>query len=297
MGSGQRADGPVLGRAPSPGRLLRGSPVVTLDARIVWRSIAASWQGKGFSQEGPAQDRSSSACRAGTMSARSPRTGRVVACRFILKSCFLADLEGQSESSHAHATHRRRIVLPTDAEMALTRTRVLRFRAVLSDEVIDEAVRGAERHFAGERDASLSVESGFADWKPGDPDAIKNSEFVTLQNAQIRALPSSRRGAIAARLTGSDTIRLWDDQLVSNSPTPKTRRGASRLAHRSSVLDDMHLARDAHGLDPIPRLSGRMGPVMYIEGSHRWPETMDESTFNSQDFNDLQERAAGVAEA
>ena len=90
------------------------------------------------------------------------------------------------------------------------------------DEVIDEAVRGAERHFAGERDATLPVESGFADWKPGDPDAIKNSEFVTLQNAQIRALALQPIvGAIAARLTGSDTSPTMGRSSWSRSRRPR----------------------------------------------------------------------------
>ena len=187
-------------------------------------------------------------------------------------------------------------LLPTDAEVALYRERGYYVSdVVLPDEVIDEAVRGAERHFAGERDATLPVESGFADWKPGDPDAIKNSEFVTLQNAQIRALALQPIvGAIAARLTGSDTIRLWDDQLVSKSPSPATSTGGvvgwhtDRAYWMTCTSDEMLTAWIPFHDCPV-----EMGPVMYIEGSHRWPETEGMRTFNSQDLDDLQQRFLG----
>lgn len=52
----------------------------------------------------------------------------------------------------------------------------------LPDDVIDAASRGAERHWAGERGG------GFGDWKPGDGDTIRNSEYTALQNREIRAL-------------------------------------------------------------------------------------------------------------
>ena len=86
---------------------------------------------------------------------------------------------------------------------------------VLPDDVIDAASRGAERHWAGERDWRLPVGGGFGDWKPGDGDTIRNSEYTALQNREIRALVQHPIiGAIAGRLTpgparsGSGTTSL-----------------------------------------------------------------------------------------
>src|SRR5260221_14723044 len=70
----------------------------------------------------------------------------------------------------------------------------------LPDDVIDAASRGAERQWAGERDWRLPVSGGFGDWKPGDGDTIRNSEYTALQNREIR---------------------LWDDQLVSKPPSAR----------------------------------------------------------------------------
>jgi hypothetical protein len=94
----------------------------------------------------------------------------------------------------------------------------------LPDDVIDAAIRGAQRHWAGARDWRLPVSGGFGDWKPGDGDTIRNSEYTALQNREIRALVQHPIiGAIAGCLTRSSEIRLWDDQLVSKPPSAGPR--------------------------------------------------------------------------
>ena len=184
-------------------------------------------------------------------------------------------------------------LLPTETDVALYRERGYYVsRRIIANEVIDEAARGAERHFAGERDFRLPVASGFGDWTPGDPDGIRNSEFVTLQNAQIRALVVQPIiGAIAACLTGSNTIRLWDDQLVWKSPSPTTGDGpvigwhTDRAYWMTCTSQEMLTA-----WIPFHDCPEGMGPVIYIEGSHRWPETDAMRTFNTQDLDILERR-------
>lgn len=46
-------------------------------------------------------------------------------------------------------------------------------------------------------------------------------------------------------------------------------------------------------MDPFERLPEEMGAVMYIEGSHRWPDTEGMRTFKTQDFNELERRFMG----
>ena len=184
-------------------------------------------------------------------------------------------------------------LLPTDEDVALYRERGFHVSGkVLADQVIDEAARGAERHFAGERDFSLPVDSGFGDWKPGDPEAIRNSEFVALQNVQIRSLVLQPIiGAIAARLAGTDTIRLWDDQLVWKPPSPEVGDGpvvgwhTDRAYWMTCTSEEMLTA-----WIPFHDCPTDMGPVIYIEGSHRWPETEDMRTFNAQSLEGLERR-------
>ena len=189
-------------------------------------------------------------------------------------------------------------LLPTDDEVALYRERGYYVsRRVLPDDVIDEAVRGAERHFAGERDFHLPVDEGFGDWKPGDPDTIRNSEFVALQNLQIRSLVMQPIiGRIASRLAGSDTIRLWDDQLVWKPPSAAEGDGpvvgwhTDRAYWLTCTSEEMLTA-----WIPFHDCPEEMGPVIYVEGSHRWPETEGMRTFNAQDLEDVEGRLLGQA--
>lgn len=189
-------------------------------------------------------------------------------------------------------------LLPTEDDVVLYRERGYYVSGkVLSDEVIDEAVRGVERHFAGERDFQPPIDSGFADWKPGDPEDIRNSEFVALQNAQIRALALQPIiGAIAGRLTGSDTIRMWDDQLVWKSPlrVSKSDLGSvvgwhtDRAYWMPCTSEEMLTA-----WIPFHDCPSEMGPVMYIEGSHLWPDTEAMRTFKTQNLEELERRFIG----
>src|SRR5215204_5629831 len=70
---------------------------------------------------------------------------------------------------------------------------------IIPDDVIEEAIHGSERHFAGERDVPLPLASGYSDWRPGDGNGVRNCEYVSLQNRQIRRLVERPLiGAIAA---------------------------------------------------------------------------------------------------
>ena len=160
---------------------------------------------------------------------------------------------------------------------------------VLPDEVIDAAIRGAERHWAGERDWRLPVTSGFGDWKPGDGDTIRNSEYTALQNREIRALIQHPIiGAIAARLTRSSQIRLWGDSIISKPPSagpqgPVVGWHTDRSYWMTCTSDDMLTA-----WIPLHDCAVEMGPIIYLDGSHRWPDTESMRTFHSQDLEALE---------
>ena len=130
---------------------------------------------------------------------------------------------------------------------------------VLPDAVIDAAIRGAERHWAGERDWRLPVGGGFGDWKPGDGDTIRNSEYTALQNREIRALvqhPIIGRSPAASpgpARSGSGTTSS------SRSRPRPARAGPSSAGTPTALLDDVHVRGYAHRMDPAARLSRRDG--------------------------------------
>ena len=169
---------------------------------------------------------------------------------------------------------------------------------VLPDELIDAAMVGAERHWAGDRDWPLPITSGFGDWKPADGPGLRNSEYTALQTREIRALVEYPIiGAIAARLARSPEIRLWDDQLVSKPPTsgpsgPVVGWHTDRAYWMTCTSEDMLTA-----WIPLHDCPEEMGPVIYIDGSHRWPGTESLRHFNSPDLDALLARLGGDRDA
>ena len=86
---------------------------------------------------------------------------------------------------------------------------------ILPEALLDATRAAIEAHHAGHRDRSLAIDTGFADWRPGDGDGVRNNEFCSLQNNGVCALVLQPiLGAIAARLSRSPVIRLFDDQAI-----------------------------------------------------------------------------------
>ena len=152
-------------------------------------------------------------------------------------------------------------LLPTDEDVAFYEEHGYYVAGkVLPDEVIDAAVRGAERHWAGERDWELPISAASATGSRGDGDTIRNSEYTALQNREIRALAEYPIiGAIAARLTRSPRDPALGRPARLEAALNRRQRAGRRLAHRPGVLDDLHVRGHAHGVDPAPRLPRRDG--------------------------------------
>lgn len=162
---------------------------------------------------------------------------------------------------------------------------------VLSEAVLDRAMQGADRHWAGERDWPLSISGGFTDWKPGDPDALRIGEIIALQNREIRALAEQPViGAIAARLAGTNEIRLWESELISKSPaksapTAKVGWHTDRAYWMTCTSLDMLTAWIPFTDCPI-----EMGPLMVADGSHRWTGIEELREFQNSDLAAVEDR-------
>ena len=189
-------------------------------------------------------------------------------------------------------TAEQRALLPSDDDVTFYREHGWYIsKKILSDEIIDLARVGSERHFAGERDVQLPIEGGRAEWKPGDGNTIRNCEFVTLQNLQIRQLVQEPLiGAIAARLAGSRAIRLFDDQLIYKPPDAQQAGTVvgwhvDRAYWMTCTSDDMLTA-----WVPFHDCPEEMGPLVVIDRSHKWPGTTALRTFKDQNLEQVEAR-------
>lgn len=184
------------------------------------------------------------------------------------------------------------LLLPSDEDVAFYRQHGwYRSKQVLPEALLDQALRGIQRHFSGERDWTLPPTSGFSDWKPRDGDILRNAEVVAHQNAEVRALAlHPLLGAIAARLTGSPIIRYFADTLVEKPGTLSDEESVvgwhtDRSYWRTCTSDNMLTI-----WIPFQDCTVEMGPLLYIDGSHTWSGTEDMRTFRCKDLGVLEEK-------
>lgn len=169
---------------------------------------------------------------------------------------------------------------------------------VLDHALLDEALAGLEQHWAGHRDHRLpGAGRYFVDWMPGDGAGSRNNEYLSLQNRQVSRLAwSPVIGAIAASAAGAREIRLFDDQMVYKPGGGKAVVGWHVDADywQTCTSQDMLTA-----WIPLHQCPEETGPLVVLDGSHRWSHLLDRSalSFHSNDLESLRGpvEALGVA--
>jgi hypothetical protein len=164
---------------------------------------------------------------------------------------------------------------------------------ILDPEVLDDAQSGAERHWTGERDWTLPITGGFKEWRPGDPEGLRVGEIIALQNREIRRLAEQPIiSAIAARLAGSDEVRLWESELIQKPPqaaSPNATVGwhTDRAYWMTCTSTEMLTA-----WIPFHDCPPELGPLMVVDGSHLWPELDHDSLreFQNADLDGMATR-------
>jgi hypothetical protein len=160
---------------------------------------------------------------------------------------------------------------------------------VLDDEAIDGALGGLEQHWAGHRDRVLAgAGQGCADWMPGNGDGTRNNEYISLQNRLISRLAwSPVIGEIAASVTGSSAIRLFDDQMVY------------KPGGQADAVVGWHVDGDYWGTCssqqmltawiPLHDCPAECGPLVVLDGSHKWSHLLERSalSFHRRDMEGL----------
>lgn len=185
-------------------------------------------------------------------------------------------------------------LLPSDEDVAFYREHGWYVsKKIFSDDQIDDALYGAERHWAGERDHPLLIR-GYLDWQPGDGDKLRLNDYASLQNDDLRSFVfGSLLGAIAARLSGSPRIRLFHDQLIYKPPVDGGERKNVIGWHTDRAYWNTCTSRDMlTAWIPFHDCDETLGTIHMIDGSHRWPGNDGLRTFYDQDLEDLERRFA-----
>ena len=115
----------------------------------------------------------------------------------------------------------------------------------------------------------LSPDVGMQDWSPIDGGGLRNNEFITVQEprfAELTLLPVV--GAIAARLAGTTSVRLFDDQALAKPPGDDAAFvgwHADRAYWTNCSSRQMLTA-----WIPFEDSTIENGTLMVVDGSHHW---------------------------
>lgn len=161
---------------------------------------------------------------------------------------------------------------------------------VLDSACLDQARQALDEHWSGHRDHVLAASSGFADWMPGDGDGTRNNEYISLQNTRIRTLAwSPVVGRVACEAAGVPSVRLFDDQTVYK---PGGQVKAVVGWHIDGDYWGTCSSRDMlTAWIPLHDCPAEMGPLVVLDGSHRWSHLIDRSklSFHQSDMGLLKE--------
>ncbi len=160
----------------------------------------------------------------------------------------------------------------------------------LDEEALEELRFGIERYYAGERDWALPIVAA-SDWEPADGDVVRQNDFASLQVEELRAfLRRPLIAAMAARLSGSNSVRLFHDQIVYKPPRrPLLDSGVGWHTDRAYWKTCTSL-RMLTAWIPLSDVDESSGTMIVIDGSHRWPGVERLRSFHERDVEAVRER-------
>lgn len=179
-------------------------------------------------------------------------------------------------------------LLPTDEDVVFYREHGYYLSGqILTDEEVAAALEGSERFYAGDiTDPGIEA---LERYRPTGEDGggLRKHDYSSFFRPELATLARHTLiGAVAARLTGAPSIRLWHDQLLYKPPDRQASVGwhTDRQYWLSCTSDEMLTA-----WIPFHDCPPEMGAITFIDGSHRWPDNSRGLDFFSRDLERLEQ--------
>lgn len=145
---------------------------------------------------------------------------------------------------------------------------------LFSDEELAEVDRSNERFYAGHRDRTLPKKPPREEyWEPEHGDVLRHNDSICYENLTVRRiLCKPLVAAVAARLMGTDQVRLWTSTLIRKPPQPEEPTNVvpwhTDRHHWQMCSSDNLLT----AFIPLHDCDEDHGTLTVIDGSHRWEE-------------------------
>ena len=166
-------------------------------------------------------------------------------------------------------------------------------KKIIPDEIIDNAILGANEFYKGNVDFKLKNNIGIANDTLDQLSSIRNNEFVTLQKKELKELGFYPLiGAISAALAKTTEVRLFADSLINKLPQKATSKGIVGWHSDKAYWPTCTSNNIVTAWIPLQDCTEDMGPLTCINKSHLWK---DEShfksyfSFNNQDLTKFED--------
>lgn len=161
-------------------------------------------------------------------------------------------------------------------------------KKVIPETLIDRVFEVTEEFYLGKTDAELPI-PGCSNWHKGENVAVRNNEYISFQKKAFRELSLQPViGAIAARLMDTDTVRYFQDQLISKEPNQHVDTYVGWHTDRS-----YHSNCTSHKLltvwIPLHDVDERHGSLVMVDRSHKWSPTENLRGFNHNNHHSVEQ--------
>ncbi len=179
--------------------------------------------------------------------------------------------------------------LPTDDEVLAYRARGWHVTGeIVPHTLLDEVAERVLEHQRRPESRRLRTAVGHEDWRPGDDAGVRNSEFLTYQEPSFGALTLAPLiGAIAARLAGTASIRLFDDQAVVKQPDDGEAVIGWHTDH--AYWSTCTSAQMLTAWIPLQDTTAVGGTLTVVDGSHLWSTSEHLRLFHDRNLGRLDE--------
>lgn len=175
-------------------------------------------------------------------------------------------------------------------------------KQLLSDEEVDALAAASEEFYDGRRDELLPLHPPkIAYWTPENGDVQRHNDYVHYEVKSIGdILTKPIIGAVAARLSGADSTRVFQSTLIYKPPRAEERTNVVPWHFDKHYWSTCTSERMLTAFIPFHHCDERMGTITMVDGSHRWQEIGADDTvtrhFADRDGGELEQMLQHNAE-
>ncbi|NEO85348.1 MAG: phytanoyl-CoA dioxygenase family protein [Spirulina sp. SIO3F2] len=174
-------------------------------------------------------------------------------------------------------------------------------KRIFSDEELDTITAAGVQHqnHGSERPLPTPIQK-YLDWRPDVGEMFKTNSYIIYQNKTISDIGLKPiLGAIAARLAGTDQIRLFSSYFVEKPPAKPNELYTVGYHTDKAYCQTCSSTKMLTAWIPLQDTNTYNGALNMLDGSHLWPDTeevaqLSKETNYAENDNHFVERAASL---